>query len=115
MHPDTLAQPAGTPAGRPAFEPPRSGEDEHGFWRRVYAADTREGYESYLRAFPKGQYADIARQALATSGSDPETAVSPPPTPAPGRPPVPPSGGVTTPTAPVTPARPVTVAQAPGD
>src|SRR5262249_18105604 len=81
------------------FEPPRSGEDEHGFWRRVYAADIREGYESYLPTFPKGQYADIARQALATSGSAAEASVAPPPTSGPVRPPEAPSGQRTKPTA----------------
>jgi len=55
--------PSAPPVGS-ALSPPQSGEDEHVFWRRVYAANTREGYESYLRLFPQGQYVDIARAAL---------------------------------------------------
>lgn len=59
-----LAQVDATSPGGSAVSPPQPGEDEHAFWARVYAADTREGYELYLRRFPKGLYADIARAAL---------------------------------------------------
>jgi tetratricopeptide (TPR) repeat protein len=121
--PDALAQRAGSSTDRPAFQPPQPGEDEHAFWRRVYAADTREAYEGYLRAFPRGQYADIARLALNTSGAAAGTPAPAGPAPGPVRPPLTPPGGgpppATRPGPPapaVSPAAPsVTVAQVPAD
>jgi len=56
--------PSSTPPVGSAIAPAQPGEDEHALWQRVYAANTRDGYELYLRQFPRGQYADIAQAAL---------------------------------------------------
>ena len=97
--------PAGTTAAAPA-----TGEDEHALWRRVYAANTREGYELYLRQFPRGQYADVARAALGQPAPGTPTVAAPatPATPAPPATPVPPGASLPGSVAPVAPVAPAT-------
>jgi hypothetical protein len=62
--PSTPASGVSPPSAGRAISPPQPGEDEHTFWGRVYAANTREAYELYLRQYPNGVYADIARAAM---------------------------------------------------
>lgn len=75
--PPSSASPVGS-----SVAPPQPGEDEHALWQRVYAANTREGYQLYLQQYPRGQYADIAQAALGIQA--PAVAGAPPsrPTPA---------------------------------
>jgi hypothetical protein len=56
---------------------PHSGEDEHAFWQRVYAANTKQAFELYLRHYPNGLYADIARVAISIEAPSEPAAPAP--------------------------------------
>ncbi len=56
-------------SGRAASAP--EGSVEGSYWEVVERFDNRTGYESYLRRYPNGQYARVARDRLAAITEDP--------------------------------------------
>lgn len=71
------------------------GEYEMELWRSAARLDTRAAYEAYLRAFPTGAFADMARAGLARTAASPA------------------GPGAAPPAAPATPAAPAAPAAAP--
>lgn len=76
---DFAFYPAGTVAAAPALPPAARAPDaaqlsaarEDRFWDGVLKADTIEAYRGYLERYPQGEYAVIARAAVAKLGERP--------------------------------------------
>jgi peptidoglycan hydrolase-like protein with peptidoglycan-binding domain len=73
--PPAVPPPPPTPPSNALSEEAR----ELAFWQSVERQDQTESYEAYLRRYPRGHYADLARLAIARLSRPPAPA-SPPPT-----------------------------------
>jgi uncharacterized caspase-like protein len=65
--PVETARPAATPAPRPAVETarPATGSDHEAlFWRSIHESDRPEDFEEYLKQFPAGTFAGLARSRM---------------------------------------------------
>ncbi|WP_208348181.1 peptidoglycan-binding protein [Pseudaestuariivita rosea] len=51
-----------------------TGSVEQGYWRAIQDLDTQDGYRAYLRAYPRGQYADDANRQIIALRDEPERA-----------------------------------------
>lgn len=69
FHPAAGAATAAAPAAAPAPRPPDAAQlaaaREDRFWDGVLKADTVDAYKGYLERYPQGEYAVIARAAIA--------------------------------------------------
>lgn len=72
--PDALpflpAEAAGDMPERPPSRPGDTLDSEAAFWQVVMGMDTVEAYESYLDRYPRGRYADDAKDAIAAIEGD---------------------------------------------
>jgi hypothetical protein len=82
--PPTVSPTSTPPAASIAGPAPRSIDPEMVFWQTMSASTTAADFEEYLRKYPQGQFAGLARNRLAALRAPPQvTAPNPPSEPSP--------------------------------
>lgn len=64
------AEDGGRVVVQPPAQPPATPDREEAFWQVVTGMDTAAAYESYLDRYPRGRYAEDARDAIAAIEGD---------------------------------------------